>query len=310
MIEEAQENIKMKFDLVITNPPYQNSQHTEKKNTLWRDFLALGIEELVNDEGHLSLVIPSSWMGSNQLLKKYFLPYNLESVNKDECRRHFPGVGSTFSYFIMGKKPYQGKTEIINKEINGQITVGNYDINSCVVDAFPRNISSVSVSIVNKVLHQNHERLGIVNNTKHHSVHKDRWRNEKKDNFIYPVQNTPSKLYWFNTRHIDQGKGKVLIPTTTYFRRMSLSTYGVTQSFCYYLIPEDVEATTALHNINNIVFDYINECFRYANWNSVRLLRKLPKIPMTHKLSEREIYDFFDLNSDEVEEIKKTITWR
>ena len=29
---------------------------------------------------------------------------------------------------------------------------------------------------------------------------------------------------------------KLLIPTTTYFRVMSISTYGVTQSFCYYLI--------------------------------------------------------------------------
>ena len=230
----------MKFDLVITNPPYQNSQHTEKKNTLWRKFLDKGIKEMVREGGHLSLVIPSSWMGSRQLLNKYFLPYDLESINKDECRRHFPGVGSTFSYFVMRNAPYSGRTKIVNKEIDGSISRGNYDITTCMVEAFPRNISAASVGIVNKVLQSGLSPLGIINNTRHHSVHKDRWRLEKQDEFFYPVQNTPKKLYWINTPHIDQGKAKVLIPTTTYFRRMSLSTYGVTQSFCYYLIPSHV----------------------------------------------------------------------
>ena len=300
----------MQFDLVLTNPPYQNSQHTEKKNTLWRKFLDLCINSLVKDNGHLSLVIPSSWMGSRQLLTKYFLPYDLECINKDECRRHFPGMGSTFSYFIMRKAPYQGRTKITNKEIDGSVSHGHYDIRDCVLEAFPRNITAASVSIVKKVLQSGRPLLGVINNTKHHSVHKDRWRAEKEGAFFYPVQNTPRKLYWFNTPHIHQGRGKVLIPTTTYFRSMSLSTYGVTQSFCYYLIPDGVEPTVALHNINNVVFDYINECFRYANWNNVQLLRKLPEVPVTHRLTDAEMFKFFDLTPGEIAEIKKAITWR
>lgn len=299
----------MKFDLVITNPPYQDSSHAEKKNTLWRKFVELCVDSLVKENGHVSLVIPSSWMGSRRLLNKYFLPYNLKVINKDECKRHF-SVGSTFSYFIMQKAPYSGKTYIINKQISGAISKGQYDIKNIVHESFPRDISIVSTSIVKKVLDPKLPSLGIINNTTHHCVHKDRWRLQKEGEFEYPVQNTPTKLYWYNSPHKHQDRQKIIIPTTTYFRRCMLTRHGTTQSFCYYLIPESVRPEVALHNINNIVFDYINECFRYANWNNVQILKKLPAIPMDRKLTKAEIYQHFKLNKKEIKLIENSITWR
>ena len=91
---------------------------------------------------------------------------------------------------------------------------------------------------------------------------------------------------------------------------MMISTRGTTQSFGYYLVPPDIDAEIALHNINNIVFDYINECFRYANWNDVQVLKALPKIPLDKKLSDEEIYEYFDLNKAEIQQITEAITWR
>ena len=141
----------MKFDLVITNPPYQDSSHKEKKNTLWRKFVELSVDTLVKNDGYVALVIPSSWMGSKRLLNKFFIPYNLIAINKDECKKHF-NIGSTFSYFVMQKTPYKGKTKIINKQISGEIATGVYNINQIIFESFPRDISSLSTSIVKKVL--------------------------------------------------------------------------------------------------------------------------------------------------------------
>ena len=299
----------MKFDLVITNPPYQDSSHKEKKNTLWRKFIELSVEQLAKDNGYVSLVIPSSWMGSKRLLNKFFMPYNLTAINKDECKRHF-NVGSTFSYFVMQKSPYAGQTEIINKQISGDVATGRYNINDIIFESFPRDISSVSTSIVKKVLGPELDKLGVKNNTTHHCVHKERWRLQKGGEFKYPIYNTPNKLYWYNTPHADQDKPKIIIPTTTYYRRALHTTYGTTQSFCYYLIPDGVSDEVALHNINNVVFDYINECFRYANWNNVQILKKLPRIPMDKKLTDDEVYEFFNISNDEKQLIQKSITWR
>ena len=305
----------MKFDCLLTNPPYQDSSHIEKKNTLWRKWVSFN-EIIVKDNGITCLVIPSSWMGSSPILKKNFLEnekvkYNLTHINRDECKKHFPNIGSTFSYFVMENKEYQNRTSIVSKNIDGEIEVVNdLDLNQSLLEVFPRDLTDLGLSIITKTLGKDVEKLGIINNTFNHSVHKNKWRLEQNEEFCFPIQNTPSKLDWYNYEHPHQGLLKLLIPTTTYFRNQSISTYGVTQSFCYLLIDNNLNPDIVLNNINNKLFDYLNECFRYANWNSVNLLRKLPKIPLNIELTDNNIFEFFNLTCDEIKHINKIITWR
>jgi hypothetical protein len=305
----------MKFDCLLTNPPYQDSSHIEKKNTLWRKWISFN-EKIINNDGIFSLVIPSSWMGSSPILKENFLvdkkiKYNITYINRDECKKHFPNVGSTFSYFIMENKEYGENTTVLSKNINGSIEfANNLNLNDSIIDVFPRDLTDVGLSIIKKTLNDNIEKLGIINNTYNHSVHKTKWSLSENEEFCYPIQNTPSKLYWYNYSHPHQGLLKLLIPTTTYFRKQMVTTNGVTQSFCYFLIDESLDSNIVLNNINNKLFDYLNECFRYANWNSVNLLRKLPKIPFNGLLTDEEIYEFFNLTVEEINHINKIILWR
>jgi hypothetical protein len=305
----------MKFDCLVTNPPYQDSSHVEKKNTLWRKWISFN-EKIVKDNGITSLVIPSSWMGSGPILRENFLEngkvkYNLTYINRDECKKHFPNVGSTFSYFVMENKSYQNQTSILSKNIDGKIeVVNNLNLNQSLLEVFPRDLTDLGSSIITKTLGLGVEKLGIINNTFNHSVHRTKWSLEQTEEFCFPVQNTPSKLYWYNYGHPHQGLEKLLIPTTTYFRKQLISRYGVTQSFCYLLIENNLNPNIVLNNINNKLFDYLNECFRYANWNSVNLLRKLPKIPLTQSLTDNDIFEFFKLTNEEINHINKIITWR
>ena len=306
----------MKFDCLLTNPPYQDSSHKEKKNTLWRKWIEFG-ETLVDTNGVFSLIIPSSWLGSGPILKKNFLTSNkkiknnITFINRDECKKHFPSIGSTFSYFVIEKKDYVGKTTIVSKNIDGRIDVSqDINLNNFIVEVLPRDLSEIGASILNKTLNKNVEKLGIINNTYNHSVHRKKWRLNSDDEFCYPIQNTPSKLYWYNYPHPHQGLNKLLIPTTTYFRRQLISNYGVTQSFCYFLIDEGVNPEIVINNVNNKLFDYLNECFRYANWNSVNLLRNLPKIPLDVFMEDKDIFNFFSLTEEEINHINKLIKWR
>lgn len=306
----------MKFDCTLTNPPYQDSSHIEKKNTLWRKWIKMN-EELTKDNGIISLIIPSSWMGSSPILKESFLDenkkikYNITHINRDECKKHFPSIGSTFSYFIMEKTEYKNSTFVISKNMNGEIdVVNNLNLNSCIVDVFPRDLTDTGMSILKKTLSDEIDKLGVINNTYNHSVHRTKWRLEESDEFKYPIQNTPSKLYWYNYPHIHQGLLKLLIPTTTYFRNQLLVKFGVTQSFCYYLIDDGINSKIVINNVNNKLFDYLNECFRYANWNSVNLLRKLPKIPFDRMMSDDDVYEHFGITIEEINHINKLIKWR
>lgn len=297
----------MKFDVVIGNPPFQDSSHNEKKNTLWRKFIDRAHTQLLDSNGIVALIVPSSWVGSQKMLNKYFLPYDLQVINKDECRRHFPGIGSSFSYYVMCKRPYQHHTQIVNKEIDGTIVTTVLDLDDVLCGAIPRNMSVEAVSIIKKVLHSGHPKLGIINACTHHNVKRDSWKKTQEGTFIYPIQNTPTSVYFYDYPHPDQGVLKVAIPTSTYYRNMILTTHGVTQGLCYFNVPSNVNENIVLSNMKNKTFDFVNECFRYSNWNSVPVLRSLPTIPFDRRMDDMEIYSYFKLTNTEIDEIERNI---
>ena len=302
----------MKFDGIVTNPPYADSSHTESKNTLWRKWFEF--DELLNDDGVFAEIIPSSWMGSPPIMKKHFLnegelKVNLTHLNRDECEKYFKGIGSNFSYFVYLKNKYGGQTKVVAKNVNKEIEKSKLNLNDLIFNVLPRDLSTEAESILSKTL-VNRELLGVLNTTVCHANNKHLWRNERGDEFKYPIEKYPNVTIYYNREHPHQGIPKVVIPTTTYYRVIYYTTNGTSQSMCYYNLKDDEDKDVVLNNINNKLFDYLNECFRYSNWNSVNLLRNLPKLPMDKKMSDKNIYDYFDLTGNDIKRIEGMITWR
>ena len=301
------------FEGIITNPPYADSSHTEQKNTLWRKWFKF--DELIVDGGVFAEIIPSSWMGSPPIIKENFLnekslvSKNITHINLDECGKYFKGVGQKFSYFVYTKEDYKNKTELTVKNIDGSIETFEENLNDVIFDVFPRDLSKFAISILNKTI-VNTTPLGIQNTTVCHGNNKHLWKNNSDEEFRFPIEKTPNKTIFYKKEHPHQGIPKIIIPTTTYYRAMYYTTNGTSQSFCYYNLKDGEEKDVVLNNINNKLFDYINECFRYSNWNSVNLLKKLPQLPFDKKMTDLEIYKYFNLTVEEIEHIDKIIEWR
>ena len=111
--------LTMKFDVVIGNPPYQDSSNVDNAQNLWSHFWRKSLE-LAKDDGMVSLITPMTWCSPSRDFKSKNYGYKgdvrlWDSFNRytsvadvDNIDQHFKGVGSTFSQVTVYKSGNEG----------------------------------------------------------------------------------------------------------------------------------------------------------------------------------------------------------
>ena len=111
------DELDMKFDVIIGNPPYQDSSNAAKNNKLWMKFVFLGLK-LLKDGGYVSLITPNSFVGRTlqpaKIRKLLSSDYSLISVNHNADE--FFNVGVTICQWFAKKTKYEGVTQVIEGE--------------------------------------------------------------------------------------------------------------------------------------------------------------------------------------------------
>ncbi len=136
---KLEEILNMKFDVILGNPPYENSKHKAKKDSLWKKFI-LKSDGLLNKNGILTFVIPASFTSPTKLFNG--LKNRLSYIDLTP-KKYFKGVGSTFCYIILNKD-IQKKCKITSNQ--GKVTVNLDEFNS-----IPSQISKEILEISKKV---------------------------------------------------------------------------------------------------------------------------------------------------------------
>jgi len=103
------EKLDMKFDVVVGNPPYQETHEDgrSKKNALrlWAKFtISIFQKDLLKPNGYLSFVTPSGWAGSSSQVFKELKKYDLLSADfSSSISKSFNNVGGTmvFTTFVV-----------------------------------------------------------------------------------------------------------------------------------------------------------------------------------------------------------------
>ena len=85
-------DINMKFDVIVGNPPYQDSNKTSGKNSsLWTKFI-IKADNLLNKDGYLLYITPLSWIAptsaQKKQLKSVFTENNLIYLDTS-CKKYF-----------------------------------------------------------------------------------------------------------------------------------------------------------------------------------------------------------------------------
>jgi len=255
------DEIKMKFDVVIGNPPYQSSTSEENSaNALWTKF-GLVSKNLLVDGGYLAIIHPDSWMNyceeyenfnKGRMTTKLYRSriFNEISplyinVGDDLRKKYFPNIGVDFSIVIGKKTKKNNQIEFVHNSNSLFLT----KLGSKIV---PKTGNRTIINIFEKLFNQNKNFFPVLKNTDSNFVSdKRKWRHisiNRTDEYKYPLCNTSSQynkgqFLWSSVPHMYQNISKVIFSDSGYSRPFFDSgTYGLSShSFGIECIEKDSE---------------------------------------------------------------------
>ena len=267
-----------KFDLIIANPPFakfmENGQRAAKNHSLSREFLKKAYD-LINDNGYIVFILPDNWMSyaDRNNMPKLLSAYHFVELNLGECKKYFPGVGSSFTWFVWKKEKNDLPTIIHN----------GYKIKDTQEVILPSNVSYIPLychplvqNIFNKVINSTGEKYKIQTSSNLHKYTKAHLLNTiKTDEFKYEIVHTPSQTVWSKQPHIYQDGWKVYIATTTNYQTFIKKDCGMTQSIAFILCDNEEEAIRINEELQQPVYKMIVALTRYGNFNNIRILQNM-----------------------------------
>jgi|LakMenEpi03Aug12_release.lakeMendotaPanAssembly.Ray.scaffolds.fasta_scaffold57452_2 16S rRNA G966 N2-methylase RsmD len=278
--------LDMKFDVIIGNPPYQDSGKTQGKNSsLWTKFI-INSNGLVKENGYISFIVPISWIAPSESqkneLKDVFFKNNLVYLNT-ECKNFF-NVGSTFSYFIIKKN---------NQYLQTNINDSFYE--DIRFNFLPKKINKITLSIAKKIFFTHDSKIDFSSSL----------RNDKLvDGGQYFVwYGNTLKRSNFLGKNFD--KLKVVVNKPGYLNpRFDNRNYNTSANNYWVEVSSECEANNIISFFNSQIGKILFEkLFKYSGYNSLGVLKSLPTVIKNHQWDTKKFIEIFNLNEDEIKEL-------
>jgi hypothetical protein len=148
---------KMKFDVIIGNPPYQEKVGPKKTESLWNKFFHISIDRL-EEGGYLSLIHPNGWRnieGKYKNVQEKIKSKNLQflSINNVEDGQKLFNATTPFDWYVLKNVEYEGITTIKFQDGSvSQTNISNLDFipndNFEIVKSLISNKKESSVDII------------------------------------------------------------------------------------------------------------------------------------------------------------------
>ena len=199
--DSLKELFKMKFDVVLGNPPYQKQVGPNKTEAIWPKFVEKAFE-ICKDGGYVSMIHPSGWRdikGNFEKIKNILKSKDITYLNMndfDEGQKVF-GVGTNFDWYVVHNINNTNKLTFI-KTIDGY--VNEHNLNN--LDFIPSGMIDSFEKIVAK---KDEETVNVLYSRSDYGTDKRHMSKVKTEEHIYPCVYTITKRdglkYFYSTNN-------------------------------------------------------------------------------------------------------------
>ena len=317
-----EEEIKMKFDVIVGNPPYQNSHKKDDEskrkvgNKLWYQFI-FKADNLIKPNGYVAMVSPNQWLtggvnmrkGSLGVLKDVFAKKQLISATiSGITEKYFKGIGISIGWWIYQNVPNTNPSRL-------DLGSSTIDVDFSGLEFLTPEASELSIGIVSKTL--------LAKNKKFDSYYfnsqcKPGTHNETEEitsTNLYPHwimgSSTTNNLvvrYFPKVLNERVEYKKILFPMSTrywqpYLAESNISVASLGQALT-------VNDDTTQEGFESVFYSRL---FKYLCFNlqiaqngfmKTVLVRALPNLDMSKIWTDSDLYKHFNLTQEEIDYIE------
>lgn len=295
--------IDMKFDVVVSNPPYQAPKKGDY--SFWARFVDSGYK-LLNDKGYMSMIIPAGWMsptndirqGQRSVMRDIFAKENTSYINIDPDlgKKHFPGIGQKFTWFVLEKGQYSStKIDFGNS---------NIDVDLSKMSMLAKDTDSLNVGILSK-LSANSDKWDFTR-----YIMKESWDDVTFDPLpdhlprINGNSNHLDKIVYSKNKCKYHDNKKVVLPYngSDYKFVIDDATMGCTNAYVMSLSELDL-IDSAITYFTHPLLQWLGKN-KFTQYNEGALINSVSKIDLTQVVTKDSIYQLYKLTPEEIDYIE------
>lgn len=300
---------RMKFDMIIGNPPYQAvSEKGNSKgggNNLYTKFIYKAYE-ILKKNGFLVFINPPTFFSigrsSNKnemnLKKDVFDKSYIHYINLGECRKYFNNVGSKFIYYIIQKNNYFNKSIEVVCEYNNQIyksVINQTLLNN--FDYLPYLLTNESLNICFKIKNFKGKKLNIFNSPDNRRD-KKHVQDEKTEEFKYPIQATGKQIVYSSKPCKNQNNKKIIMSESGYLNPFYDNGILGIGGHCFgLLVKNENEGDNKIQLLNSKLYKFYIDINKWSGFHHKKVLQDLIDVEYEN---DEQLYKYFKLSDEEV----------
>ena len=294
----------LKFDIIVGNPPYNSFDNNTIKvkrggdNNLYEKFINFGIN-LLNKNGYLLYITPVSWFSiskknqklRNSILDKKIMYIDIGTANK----KYFQSVGNNFVWFLI--KNENSEKNIIHTKClyNKKIYESNIEQILFNIGFIPLLINDLTMSIINKIIMNDSEKIKAKLPYEYEPRKSHVVKNKPKSDEFVIIKSTKGIELYSSKITEKCNNYKVIIPTTTNYEKMEITSKCTTQSFINIICDNENEAEKIKTMLLKPPFRFFNNLCRWGNWNYAEITSLIPNLSNSNNIDKD-----LKLNNDEI----------